>query len=156
MVDTQYMKSCTEILEIIKYIPREDYNKIPSDIITVLENDKDEKYNFKYNINKTLDEQNVSKQAKIIIALFFRDYWATNSQREKILKMQKEKRQKLDSEKRVIYNPDEIFKINNLKNDLDEKVMTNEEPKFPMNIKKDNFIIRLIYRIKSVFNRRNI
>lgn len=30
------------------------------------------------------DEQNVSKKAKTIIAILFRDYWATDIQREKI------------------------------------------------------------------------
>lgn len=151
MVDTQYMKSCTEVLEILNHISREDYNKIPSDIINVLENDKDEKYDFKYDNNKTLDEQNVSKQAKIIIAIFFRDYWATDTQKQKILKMQKEERQKLDNEKRIKFNPDEIFKRDIPKIDENGKMRVNGESKAFMKVKNDNFIIKLINKIKKFF-----
>lgn len=46
-------------------------------------------YKFNYNPNLTLEEQNVSKRARAIIAILFRDYWATDIQRNKIVKMQK-------------------------------------------------------------------
>ena len=41
-------------------------------------------YNFTYNPQKTLEEQGVSREAKTIIAILFRDYWATPKQKEKI------------------------------------------------------------------------
>ncbi len=152
MIDTQYRKSCTEVLEILKSISKEDYNKIPSDIIKVLENDKDETYNFKYDINKTLDEQNVLKQTKIMIAIFFRDYWATDTQRERILKMQKEERQKLEDEKRMKFSTNEIFKKDIPKIDVSEKKKFNEEPKISIEIKKENFITKFINKLKSSFH----
>ena len=67
-------------------------------------------YVFDYNPNKTLDEQNVSKIAKSIIAILFRDYWATNIQREKIIAKQNYDRQKLEKENREKYNPNDLFK----------------------------------------------
>ena len=37
MIDNEYKNACTEVLEIIKYIDKEDYNKIPKDFIYALE-----------------------------------------------------------------------------------------------------------------------
>ena len=45
-------------------------------------------YQFCYNPTKTLAEQNVSKKAKSIIALLYRDYCASSEQRRKILDIQ--------------------------------------------------------------------
>ena len=110
MVNIQYKKSCTEVLEILKHIPKEDYEKIPTDIINVIENDKEENYHFEYDVNKTLDEQNVSKQAKIMIALFFREYWATEHQKEVILANERLYIEKKEEEKRKKYEIGNIFK----------------------------------------------
>ena len=69
MVDSLDKQSCTEVIEILKHISEIDYRKIPQEIITTLKKNKDENYYFEYDVNKTLNEQNVSKQAKIIIAI---------------------------------------------------------------------------------------
>lgn len=124
MVDTQYKKSCTEVIEILKHISSEDYEKIPPQIVNVLETDKDNEYHFEYDINKTLNEQNVSKQAKIIIALFFRDYWATEEQREVILVNERKYRNKIEKEKREKYNPYDLFKDGNIQRD--ETIQNND------------------------------
>ena len=109
MVDIKYAVAYSEVLEILKYIPIEDYNKIPKDKIELFKTYADREYDFKYNPNRTLDEQNVSKIAKGIIAIFFRDYWATETQREKIIAKQKYDRMQLEEKKKEKYNPDDIF-----------------------------------------------
>ena len=109
MIDNYYKKGCKEVIEILSYIPKEDYDKIPKEIIKVLENDKDEDYNFKYNPNKTLDEQNVSKQAKTIIAILFRDYWSSEHQRKIIKEYENDLYKKIENEKKKKYNSNKIF-----------------------------------------------
>lgn len=74
---------------------------------------------FNYNPDLSLDKQNVSEKAKIIIALLFRDYWATTLQKEKILAKEKIARQKIEEEKREKYNTDNIFK-NDIAHDYKE------------------------------------
>ena len=113
MVDIEYANAYTEVLEILKYISIEDYNKIPKSKIELFRTNANKDYIFNYNPNKTLDEQNVSKIAKEIIAILFRDYWATDVQRDKIMKKQNFDRQKLEEEKRKKYNPDDLFKKKN-------------------------------------------
>lgn len=116
MENVEYSNAFKEVIEILKYIPREDYNKIPKNKITLFEKNSNKNYNFKYNPHISLDEQNVSKRAKAIIAILFRDYWATSEQREKIIEKQNYDRKRLEIEKAKKYNQNDIFKNNIVNN----------------------------------------
>lgn len=119
MVSVEYANAYSEVLEILKYISKEDYEKIPNSKIELFETNHNKEYIFKYNPNKTLDEQNVSKIAKAIIAILFRDYWATEIQKEKIITKQNYDRKQLEEKKKERYNSDNFFKNNEKKINLD-------------------------------------
>lgn len=119
MVSVEYANAYSEVLEILKYISKEDYEKIPNSKIELFETNHNKEYIFKYNPNKTLDEQNVSKTAKAIIAILFRDYWATEIQKEKIITKQNYDRKQLEEKKKERYNFDNLFKNNEKKINLD-------------------------------------
>lgn len=119
MVDIEYANAYSEVLEILKYISKEDYKKIPNSKIELFETNHNKEYIFKYNPNKTLEEQNVSKTAKAIIAILFRDYWATEVQREKIITKQNYDRKQLEKEKKERYNSDNLFKNNDTQIDIE-------------------------------------
>lgn len=112
MISVEYANAYSEVLEILKYISKEDYEKIPNSKIELFETNYNKDYIFKYNPNKTLDEQNVSKTAKAIIAILFRDYWATEIQKEKIISKQNYDRMKLEGERKARYNSNNLFKNN--------------------------------------------
>ena len=138
MVEVKYANAYKEILEILKYITIEEYKKIPKNKIDFFETNANDKYVFNYDSNKTLKEQNVSDIAKCIIILLFRDYWATDKQREKIIAKQKYDRQILEKQKCEKYNPNEIFQkrsnylkessVNSLKNNT--QIIEYKEPKW--------------------------
>ena len=69
-----------QVLEILNYMKIEDYFKIPRELICALEANKDKDSDFKYNREKDFLEQNVSAEAKLILAIFFKRYWATDEQ----------------------------------------------------------------------------
>ena len=129
MDNIEYPIAYREVFEILKYIPKADYDKIPNEKIELYKTMQDTNYNFKYNPSKTLDEQNVSKRTKAILGLLFRDYWATEIQREKIISRQNYERQKLEEEKKLKYNLDNIFKNNNKNAILDN---TEEKQKMAL------------------------
>lgn len=112
MISVEYANAYSEVLEILKYISKEDYEKIPNSKIKLFETNYNKDYIFKYNPNKTLDEQNVSKTAKAIIAILFRDYWATEIQKEKIISKQNYDRMKFEEERKARYNSNNLFKNN--------------------------------------------
>ncbi len=123
MVDNKYAIAYSEVLEILKHIPLEDYNKIPKTKIEFFKTNADNEYTFNYDPSKTLEEQNVSNITKGIIILLFRDYWATEIQRNKIIAKQNYDRMKLEEKK---YNPDNIF-INHYKNPFTDNTENNQE-----------------------------
>lgn len=149
MIDIEYANAYSEVLEILKYIPIKDYNKIPKNKIELFEKNANNEHRFKYNPNKTLEEQNVTKRAKAIIAILFRDYWANEIQREKIIKKQNYDRIKLEEEKRQKYNPNNIFKnkeIKSIENPTSDIVLMIEY--------KESALKKFLDKIKSVFAKK--
>lgn len=115
MVSLEYRNAYSEVLEILKYISKEDFEKIPNNLIELFKKNANTDYSFNYTPSKTLEEQNVSKTAKYIIAILFKNYWATPLQREKILAKEKYDFNKLEEEKRQKYNSENIFNNNVIK-----------------------------------------
>lgn len=149
MIDIEYANAYSEVLEIIKYIPIKDYNKIPKNKIKLFEKNANNEHEFKYNPNKTLEEQNVTKRAKAIIAILYRDYWANEIQRKKIIKKQNYDRIKLDEEKKNNHNPDIIFK------NKEKKSIENPTSSIVSMIGyKESVFKRVLDKIKSIFAKK--
>ena len=158
MADIQYANAYTEVLDILKYISKEDYEKIPKSKIKVFEENSNKNYSFTYDENKTLDEQNVSEITKAIIAILFRDYWATKEQRYVIIKKQQEIKEKKQKELMAKFEqnkniPEKDLKKVNVASDLDldidyELLGTNMQ----LYKKEEGFFEKLVNKIKGFFN----
>ncbi len=147
MLESEYGKSCTEVLQILAKIPRTDYNKIPKDIIQVLKDKQNKDYYFKYDVNRELDDQNVSKYTKLMIAIFYRDYWSTQEEREEIKKYEKEYRLQKEILKSKNYINTDIF--NNKNNNVIKKENKETEKSI---IKVDKKWYRKMFsRLKNLF-----
>lgn len=153
MVNTEYANAYSEVLEILKYIPLEDYKKIPEEKLQLYKDNANAKHNFKYNPNKTLDEQDVSQIAKGIIAILFRDYWATEEQRTKILSSQKYARYSLEEEKKLKYDPNNIFKTSEkIPNEIPNEI-SNEIENANKLIKSEKWYHKILEFIKKILNK---
>lgn len=148
MTNNKYAKAYKEVLEIIKYFPEEEYNKIPKEKIAFYEANMDPNYQFVINPKIDLSEQNISKEANAIIVTLFQDYFATEEQKAKIKEILELNEKKSEQEKREKYNPDDLLKekVNVIK----EKEIATENH-LPVEVKKDNFFKRFIDYIKNLF-----
>ena len=144
MVSIEYANAYSEVLGILKFIAKEDYEKIPNSKIVLFETNQNKEYIFEYNSNKTLEEQNVSKRAKAIIGLLFRDYWATDEQKEKILRKQNYDRQILEEQKKSMYDVKNIFK---------KKSYESEEVKEMVVYKEQRWYQKLFVKILKIFKK---
>lgn len=147
MENMEYANAYSEVIEILKYISEADYNKIPKNKINLFETNANKEYKFTYNPNLTLNEQNVSKRAKAIIAILFRDYWATEKQREKIIAKQNNDRMQIEKNKQERYNSDNLFyhRAKKVKNIQNETVSLTEH--------KETFFSKIIKKIRQIFQR---
>ena len=134
----------------MKSVKQEDLDKIPKREIEILKENASIEYEFSYDSKKDIKEQNVSKLAKAIIANFFIDYIATSNQKQKILDKQNYDIKILEETKLKEYNLNEVFKNNKSYNNR-----TNDVNHLPIEIKKENFIIKLFRIIKKIFKRVN-
>ncbi len=158
MADIQYANAYTEVLDILKYISKEDYEKIPKSKIKVFEENSNKNYSFTYDENKTLDEQNVSEITKVIIAILFRDYWATKEQRYIIIKKQQEIKEQKQKELMAKFEQNKNISEKDLKkvnvaSDLDldidyELLGTNMQ----LYKKEEGFFEKLVNKIKGLLN----
>lgn len=151
MINNTYEKAYTEVLEIIKHFPEEEYFKIPIEKIEFYKNNMDKNYNFKINPEIDLSEQNISKEANAIIVSLFMDYYATEEQKFKIKKILESNRIKEEESKREKYNPDNIFKksdkiensnVSFSENNINTAMIEYKETFFT---KFKNFIFRILH-----------
>ena len=148
MITKEYAMAYTEVIEILKYVPDEDVQKIPVEKLNFYKNNMDNEYNYKLDMSKQFEEQEMSDITKAILANIFRDYWATTKQKEIIEAKEKYDLEKLEEEKREKYNPEDIFK-----NKKEEFVI--KKANLPLEIKKETFFEKLINFIKGLFKKTN-
>lgn len=149
MIDSvEYANAYSEVLEILKYIPLKDYNKIPESKIKIFKKNANKNYKFYFNPNETFEEQKVSIKAKAILGILFRDYWAIEFQREKINSKQNYERQKIEELKKEKYNSDNIFKNKKTQIVIDD-IKNNELQLIEY---KETFFNKLIKFIKHLLN----
>ena len=110
MENIEFKNACYEVLEILKYI-KEDLKKIPKEEIQMLKRNANYEHEFKYDPQRNIKEQPVSKLAKGIIATYFYKYTATPKQQEKIKQKQENDLRLIEEAKREKYNTDVILRI---------------------------------------------
>lgn len=110
MKDNLYAKACTEVLEILSHFSEEDFSKIPTDKIDFFEKNKDEDYQYKIDPDIDLSKQYISDEANAIIVGLYKEYFATEHQKNVIDDILKHNQVLEDRENSVKYNPDDLFK----------------------------------------------
>ena len=76
-----YPKAYTEVLEILKYMPKEDVDKIPREMIEMFENKRERSYVFKVKETDDFANLNILDETEAIFVNIFRDYWSTPEQK---------------------------------------------------------------------------
>ena len=147
-MEDKYPKAYKQVIEILKYAPQEIVDKIPKKMIKTFKTNMDDKYDFKIDISKSFEEQDVLEETKAILANIFRDYWATPEQKERILEKEKNDREIEENLKREKYNPDDLFKKKQKVIQQNEEIQSN----FPVEIKKEKFCKKIINFMKKRFH----
>ena len=151
MIAENYACAYKEVIEVLKYTKREDVNKIPKSRILLWRINMSKDYDFKIDTTKTLEEQNLSKEAKAIIANIFKKYWATDYQKERIEAKEKYDIEQMEKEKYQKYNPDDIFK--NRKQNIQQEEVASKT--VSMVEYREPLFKRILNKIKNIFNKNN-
>ena len=129
-----YAKAYTEVYEILKNIPNEDLNKIPEEVLHMLETKMDIEYKFKLQENIEFENQNLLRETKILLAILYRDYWATKEEKDRIISKWKNDIKIAEEKKKEVCNID-IFEK--------EKIEENNK-KMSVEVKNEKIFKKLI------------
>lgn len=109
-MNNKYAKAYTEVLEILRHFTEEEYSRIPKEKIEFYKNNRNKNYEFKINPQIDLFEQDISEEANAIMISLFRDYFATEKQKEKLKILLYQNQNIQEQEKNKKYNPKNLFK----------------------------------------------
>ena len=138
----------SELVEILNWVEIEDYNKIPKSKIDFFKKNSNKNNTFKYDPNLNLEEQGVSEYTRAIIVILFRDYWATEKQRNKLLEREKRDLQLIEEEKMAKFKQEDIFKNTKYaQENLKEDSIKNN---LPVEIQKKKWYQRIFSKIKKI------
>ena len=137
-----------EIYEILKIFPKELVDRIPKYKLDYIKQNMDESY--EYNITKeTFDGKTMLDETAAILAILFRDYWATEKQKNKIINYHNTQREKIVNEIKEKYDPENVFKQRRIEQEkIDEKKENLSVVEY-----KENIFKRLFNKIKEIFKR---
>lgn len=141
---TKYKNAYTEVYEILEQLDEEEYNKIPSEVITAIRENRNTEYEFELDEELELKEQELLPETKAILFNLFRDYLSTAEQKEKIIKMQVEERRKNEQNKSEQYNSD-LFASK-------KKVQDIREEHTELIEYKENILKRIFNKIRQFFH----
>lgn len=113
----RYRDAYQEVLEVLKYTSAESVKKIPSQKLNTFLRWQNREHGFKVDTSKSFEEQNIMKETKSILANIFRDYWASDKQRETI--EQHEDRDRMENRAKLMQELiEQITEINSCKEDV--------------------------------------
>ena len=137
----EFKDACYEVLEILKYVKKEDLEKIK-----ILKEYANYNHNFQYDPNKHIKEQEVLKLTKGIIAQYFYQYTATDKQKEKIRLKQQYDLQTIEKEKEKNYDYSKMF-------EKEQRTYEDEKSEniLPIEYKKERWYVRIFNKILKFF-----
>lgn len=149
----EYKKAFSEVNEIIKMMPDELTNKIPSKFKEMLEDERDKEYTP--NIQEPLEKQKLKNETIIILGLIYRDFLCPTDEKRRLQEKDARELQKvqkaIEEEIREKYNPDDIFK--NKREIKDEEI--TEEKSLTV-VKEEKWYQKIFNLIKGIFRRKSM
>lgn len=136
-----------EVYTILQELNEEEYNKIPPEIIEAIRANMNEEYEYELDAELELKDHQMLLETKAILFNLFRDYLATPEQKEKIIRMQNEERQKNEIKKQKQYNTD-VFERK-----PKEKSVQNQQENTQLIEYKENIFKKILNKIIKFFTK---
>ena len=150
----EYKEAFTEVNEIIKMMPDELVNKIPSKFREMMVEEKDKIYIP--NIKEPLEKCKLKNETIIILGLIYRDFLCPEEERkksqEKDARELQEVQKNIEDEVRQKYNPDDLFKKRNENNT--EKTHNLGENNSMLVVQEQKWYQKIFKIIKGIFKRK--
>lgn len=141
----QNSKVYKEIYEILKYIPKNELAKLPNGFVKFIEKNMDMNYTYKVEYIQDFEKQPMLKGTRIILAILYRDYWATPQKKQEIIERDKKQIKEKQEADRKKYDIETILSKQR------EQIKSNEPKLNEIVPYKESLLSRIKSKIKSWF-----
>lgn len=142
-----------ELTEIFRYLDIESLNRIPSNIKKEIYNNRNLKCEFKYDISKSMEEQEILDDTKDLFSAIYIRYCCDKNERNMLLEMCNDNEKKYEFQKQEKYNYDNIFKNKNHKKKEDNDNSDNNNEKMSIMEYKITFFSKIKKIILKLLHR---
>ncbi len=140
----------TDISVIIKMMPDEMKSRISREFIEFIEDKKSMNYLSSINPKVPLGEQILKEETKVLLGIIYRDYLCDKVEKVRLLEKDKQELDRLELEKQQKYNPDNLFKKETKKENVQETALMKY---------KESIFKSFFKKLKGIFirmsNKRN-
>ena len=143
MLELKYRNAFKEVDEILKHTDIYLVNEIPKKFIYFLRANMNNDYKFNVQEGLCLNKQNISEEANNILALIYRDYWATEEEKRELEANDENYISTLEAETEI------KFPVNNKANNTTKE---NENMQL-MNIEKVPWYKKIYYKILKLIHK---
>lgn len=110
-------ESYKEVLTILDHMDLEYKEKVPKKLIEFFKRNSAEEYNFKLDLNKSLQEKELKEKTISLLAMLYLNYWCKDKNEKQELILKYTENEKIYEDKlEKMYGADKLFK-NKVKNE---------------------------------------
>jgi len=142
-----YKNVLAETSFILKHFDKSMYNKIPENILEIIEKNKNENYEINYDFNKTLENQKLNKETFALISVLYLKFCVDEEKRKELLKICCENDIKEEELLRKKFDIENIFKNPTQKIESKDTNIENKD----IIPRKESIISKIITFIKNIF-----
>lgn len=150
-MENNLLKAYSEVDKILSFMEIRYVEKVPKKMRDMFKNEKLQGYEPNIDKNIPLEEQKLERKTIAILAMLNLNYWCENEEEKKeLIRAYSNNDKKRNEEIREKYNPDNIFKNKNKEKEVEQIA---EEITAIVEYKKENFIQKLLNKIKRLFTK---
>lgn len=166
----KYAKAYKELYEILKFVPRENVEKLPKQLLEMIEEQKDDNHVFKIDHFANPEQQEMLDETRAFLAIFYKEYWADELQKQQLkynqvaeikeenvrsiqkTKIEEEKEESCNSQTNKIVE-ENVETEKNQTAEIEEEKPKEQKENLQLVVKKENIFIRFIHFIKKWLKR---
>lgn len=146
---SKYNERLVEIDVILSYLNEEELEKIPEDVRRYIKENKSTDYIWEYDENKSLADQDISRETMALLSYLNMRYLLNEQQRKVMEQIHKYNESKLEDTKKEKYKTEDLFSTSS-EEDNQEQAIENDTTEIV--VYKENIFKKIFSKIKSFFN----
>lgn len=154
-MNQRYREASVDVLDILSHMSSSEQEKVSRKFVEFLKDNSSEDYVSNLDYTKSLDQMELSEEARGLIAIMYRNYWCTAEEKQALDAKFIENEVKKQEELRERFNPDNVFGNESKTESISESSssVSTEETSIVSTDKKEGIISKIINFIKGLFSK---